>query len=797
MSRVFEILTPDGSRSFSDADLPLAIGSGVDAHIQLPQGNGRKQSAWVAESRGYLFLQAVEDGEPVYHNDEHLKASSVWIKSGDTTRVGTSLLDWSIAGDRVEVRLRSATGNGLIPPPTSPVDRSVLKPLPRVPADARKAGGKRRLLAMGALFLLLTLATVFILTAQRIELVVQPDPDVIKVSGFPPAIKVGDTFLALAGTYTLEAEKTGYAPLSERITIAQGEENSKVFTMEKLPGLVEINSRPVDGADVFVDGSHLGKTPLSGVELAAGSHRLLVKKERYLPGEQALEVTGAGVLQSVVVQLRPGWGTVVLMTDPVGAAVSQDDQVLGTTPLSVDLMAGQASVWFRKEKFLPADLELNVVAGQRLEPEPVRLVPSPAKVHLRSVPAGATVSAGGNFSGTTPLSLDVASGVEQEIRLQLSGYASVTLKRRFQPGSEEELVVPLQPVYGTVLLTTDPVEATLLIDGKLQDSATGRFRLTTREHRLTVRAEGYEPVTRTITPQQGVSRQLHIRLREKGEPAAAVSSRPDRKNTKMIALGPATVQLGAARREPGRRANEQERTVQLSRPFLLGVKAVTNGEYRRFDPSHRSGSVGRLSLDGEKQPVVNVGWEEAARYCNWLSVQQGLPEFYQKQGKTMVAVKPVNTGYRLPTEAEWAFAARMAGRRERGRYPWSGKFPPRELTGNFGDESARGLLPVVIRGYNDGFAVTSPVGSFPKNPGGFFDLGGNVSQWCHDWYTPYAGLGEQKTVTDTMGPENGTHHLVRGSSWRDATITSLRLSYRGYGKAAKDDIGFRVARYVR
>ncbi len=798
MSRVFEIVTPDGSRHFSDTDLPLAIGSGGDAQIQLLEKNDRKASAWLAESRGYLFLQAAEDGEPVYHNNEHLQSSSTWIKSGDSTRIGSTLLDWVIAGDRVEVRLRRTDDNVLTPPPVIPGDSGVRKTLPRVRPPARQPGRKRLLTAVGTLFLLLVLATVFVLTAQRFEPVIRPQPESLRVSGFPPAIKIGHTFLALAGTYTLEAEKTGYFPLSEQIVIpGDGEKSTKEFTLKKLPGLVDIRSRPVDGADVSVDEKPVGKTPLSGLELAGGSHLLRVEKERYIPREQLLEVTGAGVLQSVVVDLQPGWGTVVLRSEPAGATVSLDNRDLGRTPLTVELMAGVVQLVFGREGFSDVKLELAVVAGRQLEPEPVRLVPAPARVLLRSDPSGAMILLGQTFAGTTPVTLNLPSGTPQKIRLQLSGHEPVTLKRSFQPGSEQKITVSLKPVYGTILLVTDPVDATLLIDGRAHGPATGRLRLTTREHRLTVRARGFEDATRIIVPEKGVSRQVEIRLRKKGEGAATVSSLPVNRNKKMIDLGPATVRMGAARREPGRRANEQERTVELARPFELAGALVTNGEFRRFKPAHRSGTVGRFTLDGDKQPVVNVSWQDAARYCNWLSRQQGLPAFYRAQGKTMVAVRPFNTGYRLPTEAEWAFAARMAGRKNRARYPWPGKFPPRIQAGNFGDESARGLLAVVIRDYNDGFAVTSPVGSFPKNPAGFFDLGGNVSQWCHDWYTPYAGIGEQKIRVDTMGPGSGTHHVVRGSSWRDATITSLRLSYRGYSKVAKDDIGFRVARYVR
>jgi formylglycine-generating enzyme required for sulfatase activity len=265
----------------------------------------------------------------------------------------------------------------------------------------------------------------------------------------------------------------------------------------------------------------------------------------------------------------------------------------------------------------------------------------------------------------------------------------------------------------------------------------------------------------------------------------------------MVSFAPVLVRMGASRREPGRRANEQERTVRITRPFALAARLVSNREFRRFQPEHRSGSVGGHSLDLDNQPVVKVSWQQAASYCNWLSRQEGLPPFYRREGDRLVAIHPFTTGYRLPSEAEWSYAARKAGRRERAKYPWPGKFPPRIRAGNFGDESARALLPVVIRGYDDGQPVTSPVTAFAKNPAGLYDMGGNVSQWCQDWYTPYTAMTRQDQASDSMGPASGTHHVVRGASWRDATMTSLRLSYRGYSKKPADDIGFRVARYLK
>ena len=253
--------------------------------------------------------------------------------------------------------------------------------------------------------------------------------------------------------------------------------------------------------------------------------------------------------------------------------------------------------------------------------------------------------------------------------------------------------------------------------------------------------------------------------------------------------------MGASRREAGRRANESQRQVKLKRPFYFSQNEVTNGDFRQFRSSHDSGNTDRSALNGDAQPVVNISWDDAARFTNWLSKQQGLPEAYTEQSGKMAAVMPMNTGYRLPTEAEWAWVARKQGQKTEQRYPWLGRFPPTVKSGNYADERIADTLADTVPGYDDGFRGTAPVASFPAWPKGFYDLGGNVAEWMHDYYAIYPGEANQ-LVTDPSGPVSGEHRVVRGSSWRHGNITELRLSYRDYSSKPRYDLGFRVARYA-
>jgi len=167
-------------------------------------------------------------------------------------------------------------------------------------------------------------------------------------------------------------------------------------------------------------------------------------------------------------------------------------------------------------------------------------------------------------------------------------------------------------------------------------------------------------------------------------------------------------------------------------------------------------------------PVVNVSWDDAVAFCQWLS---------KKEGAT----------YRLPTDREWTLAVGIGARERRGTpesfdgkiknvYPWGTQWPPPAGAGNFADLAGAAKIPgmIAIPRYDDGYATTAPVMSFRPNPSGFYDLSGNVWEWCENWYNK-----EQR------------ERVLRGGAWqydelsllssdRLANLPETRDIYRGF-----------------
>jgi formylglycine-generating enzyme required for sulfatase activity len=197
---------------------------------------------------------------------------------------------------------------------------------------------------------------------------------------------------------------------------------------------------------------------------------------------------------------------------------------------------------------------------------------------------------------------------------------------------------------------------------------------------------------------------------------------------------------------------------------------ITASEHKAYDPLCNV----RAPEDRGKHPINCVTWEMADAYC-----------------KTRKK--------RLPTEAEWEFAARGPDGR---KYPWGDELPSASLLNACGKECMSWAkknhvdptgMNAVMYADDDGFATTAPVGSFPagKSRYGVQDVVGNVWEWVSDWYAPYTNA----EVTDPKGPDGGDEHVIRGGAWNGAMAAWVRPTFRYHDTPAKRShgIGFRCA----
>jgi formylglycine-generating enzyme len=173
-------------------------------------------------------------------------------------------------------------------------------------------------------------------------------------------------------------------------------------------------------------------------------------------------------------------------------------------------------------------------------------------------------------------------------------------------------------------------------------------------------------------------------------------------------------------------------------------------------------------------PVIHVSWNDATAYCAWLS---------RKTSKT----------YRLPTEAEWEYAAGNGSKHT--KYSWGNGDPSLSKGASVADETGAKKYgwtrnaTYIFMNYTDGFEATAPVGSFAANDLGLYDMSGNVWEWCSDWNDAYSSSAQQ----NPMGATTGSYRVNRGGSWYDGP-TNCRVANRSDGTPTNRsyDLGFRL-----
>jgi sulfatase modifying factor 1 len=244
----------------------------------------------------------------------------------------------------------------------------------------------------------------------------------------------------------------------------------------------------------------------------------------------------------------------------------------------------------------------------------------------------------------------------------------------------------------------------------------------------------------------------------------------------MVLLEPGSFEMGSTE---GMADQQPVHTVHVTRPFCIGRYEVTFEEYDRFLSDSTGTGVRRPDDDGRgrgDRPVA-VTWYNAVAYCNWLSEKEGLPPCYSGGGRATRCDFAAN-GYRLPTEAEWEYAAR--GGQESQGYRYAGSDTPDDVAW-YGENS-------------EGYA--HPVGLKQPNELGLYDMSGNLWEWCWDFYSEdyYASAPD----SDPQGPASPTDislERVKRGGYAGLDASSLLTTYRSAGSTTYwPGEGFRLVR---
>ena len=778
---------PLGERKLQPSELPLTVG-GPGAAVVIPGCKPGELRARVAITTHGLAVTpepsaGALDGVSIALEDREGRATIV-VRHGGVANVTRP--------PQFESRAADTAADDRQPIEIIAYEPRAARPTARLPA---RRGAMTPLRWAGLAVVLVALIYLFSATSVQIASNPETELDGINFAGTALDLGFGGRYLVPPGQYELVVEAEGYAPARQSVTVGSQSGQRFVVALERLPGRVAFDTGGV-AATLAVDGGAVGKLP-GEYELRAGTRELSIVAPHYAEEQVRLNVAGGGERQEIKVRLKPLFARVTVSSVPAGATVWADDRELGATPLETQLDAGRYTLAIVHPDFRRFESPITVVAGQPLTVGPVELGMPDGRLVVQSRPSGADVSIGGRYRGRTPLTVSVPPGVPQEVLLTLAGYAPATQSIAVESRAERRFAVDLKAVLGNVRVAGEPADAILYVDGASRGPANQTLSLSAAPHVFEVRKSGLEPFRATITPREGQTQLVEYTLKTAGE--ARVAGMPPTRTTSLgqplVLVTGGRFTMGSARREPGRRSNETERSVDLKRPFYIGRFQVTNREFREFKADHLSGIFKDETLDLERQPAARISWQDAAAFCNWLSQRDKLPPAYARRGDRLELIEPVTTGYRLPTEAEWEFAARFDGSRATRKYPWGNDLPVPAHSGNWGDATAIYLTPVTISGYDDGFRVAAPVGSFVANPLGLHDLGSNVLEWTTDRYSIYV-VGPDYLSTDPVGPQSGESYVIRGAGWLTGKIPELRLAVRDSGTSARPDLGFRIARYA-
>lgn len=539
--------------------------------------------------------------------------------------------------------------------------------------------------------------------------------------------------------------------------------------LDKAYGWLDIHSTPpnasVSRLDARGNAKGLGNTPVDEKAVPSGTYTLKITLSRYRTVQRKVTVRDNETTK-ISVTLPPAFGTLIIEGDPDGATVLLDQSPEGETPFEKEIDSGTYLLSLKKgDLYTPLSDRHVVIRDGEITRVPYRLPPNFGVLSLSSSPVGAAVIVDGIKQGKTPIDLKLSPGIRSVTVDKDEGrWIPETFDAVVVRGKTDAYHADLVRKKGglNVFVSPEVLDATIWIQGEGKPRGVAPLtadNLETGEYTIVSKAQqrGRKLVgRRTAEVEWNIIKNVTIKLKPEGpDPTIVISAI----SYKMVYIKPGTFTMGSPSNESGHQNNERQHQVTLTKGFYMGATEVTQGQWRQImgsNPSH-------FKQCGGNCPVEQVSWDDVQEFIRRLNERGGTEK------------------YRLPTEAEWEYAARSGTRTplsfgsclSTGQANYDGNYP--------------------LKGCSKGQyrKRTVPVATFGTNAWGLYDMHGNVWEWVQDWYGDYP----KGSVSDPAGPRRGSDRVIRGGGWSNSARGCRSANRDRYNPGHRDYfVGFRLAR---
>ena len=487
-------------------------------------------------------------------------------------------------------------------------------------------------------------------------------------------------------------------------------------------------------SQVQIDGKPMSVDAEGGVStfLAYGDHQYEVSANMYKKEVGNITISGDALKKNIT--LAPDYSILQINTNPQGATVYIDDVDCGTTPLKTSpIKSGPHLFKFTLPMYKIKSVTHTVMGSgttetitETLQPDFATITitaPDQAEIYINNEKKGS-----GKWEGKLPTGTYLFEARKPSHHPYKT---TVTVE------SGEMQTIAMQaptPQYGILNIQSIPTNAIVYVDGKEVGTTPGIFRnILAGEREVIIKKEGYLPVTNKVSVEEGKTTSKELTLTKKTEQQPIAVTQPKENNTtivkdftetikdinlQMVYVEGGTFTMGATPEQGSDAYSNEKPTHKVTlNSYYIGKFEVTKAQWSAIMDSNQR------KFTGDNNPMVYVSWNEVQEFCQKLSTLTGKK-------------------YRLPTEAEWEYAAR-GGKKSKG-YKYSG---------------SNTIDNVAWYCSNSGYK-THPVGQKKPNELGIYDMSGNVYELCSDWYGSYSSSSQ----TNPTGPKSGSRRVYRGGS---------------------------------